>query len=226
MSLTVYGADWCADCIRTKRQLDELGVDYEYLDVAADATLAETAREISGRTNIPVVVYPDGSHQVEPSNADVAGKLAELGIGGVAVTRTPGTPLDVSAADLVSEADAQVEAIGVDEARALLDDPGWLFVDLRDPRELARLGTIPGAHRAPRGMLEFWVDPQSPYHRPVLDDGRRLLLYCGSGWRSALAAATLQRMGRDDVAHLRGGFTAWQEAGHPVEAYEGRAAQA
>ena len=82
MSLTVYGADWCPDCLRTKRQLDELGVDYASLDVAAAAKLAETAREISGRTNIPVVVYPDGSHQVEPRNADVAGKLAELGIEG------------------------------------------------------------------------------------------------------------------------------------------------
>lgn len=80
MSISVYGADWCRDCIRTKRQLDELGVDYNYLDIVADPALAEQAKEISGRMNIPVVCYPDGSHQVEPSNAEVSMKLAELGI--------------------------------------------------------------------------------------------------------------------------------------------------
>ncbi len=78
--VTMYGADWCGDCRRTKAQLDALGVDYELLDVAADAQLAERAREISGRTNIPVVVYPDGAYQVEPSNADVLAKLTALGL--------------------------------------------------------------------------------------------------------------------------------------------------
>lgn len=131
--------------------------------------------------------------------------------------RQPGEPLRRSAAQLVEEADQKVTAITVDDALALLDHPDWLVVDIRDPREIAKLGTIPGAFRAPRGMLEFWVDPLSPYYKPALDDGRRLLLYCGSGWRSALAAAALQDMGRDDVAHLAGGFTAWQEAGYAVE---------
>lgn len=79
MHLIMYGADWCKDCLRTKRYLDELGIDYEYLDVTADAALADTARQISGRTNIPVVVYPDGSHQVEPTNADVEAKLRTIG---------------------------------------------------------------------------------------------------------------------------------------------------
>ena len=79
-TLTVYGADWCSDCLRTKRQLDGLGVRYEFLDVAADATLADEAQRISGRMNIPVVVYPDGSHQVEPADAEVAAKLNALGI--------------------------------------------------------------------------------------------------------------------------------------------------
>lgn len=133
------------------------------------------------------------------------------------MTRQPGEPLRRSAAQLVEEADQKVTAITVDDALALLDHPDWLVVDIRDPREIAKLGTIPGAFRAPRGMLEFWVDPLSPYYKPALDDGRRLLLYCGSGWRSALAAAALQDMGRDDVAHLAGGFTAWQEAGYAVE---------
>lgn len=133
------------------------------------------------------------------------------------MTRQPGEPLRRSAAQLVEEADRKVTAIAVEEAQTLLDHPDWLIVDIRDPREIAKLGTIPGAFRAPRGMLEFWVDPLSPYYKPALDDGRRLLLYCGSGWRSALAAAALQEMGRDDVAHLAGGFTAWQEAGYAVE---------
>ncbi len=133
------------------------------------------------------------------------------------MTRQPGEPLRRSAAQLVKEADQKVTAIPAGDAQALLDHPDWLVVDIRDPREIAKLGTIPGAFRAPRGMLEFWVDPLSPYYKPALDDGRRLLLYCGSGWRSALAAAALQDMGRDDVAHLAGGFTAWQEAGYAVE---------
>lgn len=133
------------------------------------------------------------------------------------MTRQPGEPLRRSAAQLVEEADQKVTAIPADDALALLDHPDWLVVDIRDPREIAKLGTIPGAFRAPRGMLEFWIDPLSPYYKPALDDGRRLLLYCGSGWRSALAAAALQEMGRDDVAHLAGGFTAWQEAGYAVE---------
>lgn len=77
-TLTVYGADWCGDCRRTKKQLDELNVNYDYIDLVADPDQAKTAESISGRTNIPVVVYPDGSHQVEPANADVEGKLREL----------------------------------------------------------------------------------------------------------------------------------------------------
>lgn len=79
-TLTVYGADWCRDCIRTKRQFDELGVAYDYIDLVADPTRADEAEEISGRTNIPVVVFPDGSHQVEPTNDETAAKLQELGL--------------------------------------------------------------------------------------------------------------------------------------------------
>ena len=94
-----------------------------------------------------------------------------------------------------------------------------LFVDIREPQEWAREGILPGAYRAPRGMLEFWVDPASPYYRPALDDGRRLVLYCGSAWRSALAAAALRQMGRDDVTHVAGGFAAWRAAGYPIEPY-------
>lgn len=131
--------------------------------------------------------------------------------------RDPGTPLAKNAATLVAEANEVVETISQSEASALLDNPRVLLVDIRDPRELEREGMIPGAYRAPRGMLEFWIDPESPYYKPALDDGRRLVLYCGSAWRSALAAKSLREMGRDDVAHLEGGFSAWKRAGHPVE---------
>ncbi|WP_226534214.1 glutaredoxin family protein [Microbacterium paraoxydans] len=79
-TITMFGADWCRDCIRTKKQLDELGVDYTYVDLVAEPAAADIAKEISGRTNIPVVVYPDASHHVEPSNADVESKLRELAL--------------------------------------------------------------------------------------------------------------------------------------------------
>lgn len=135
-------------------------------------------------------------------------------------TRNPGEPLARSVKSMVAEASARVEALSPEHVHELLDDPGHLVVDIRDPRELERQGTLPGAFRAPRGMLEFWVDPESPYYKPALDDGRTLILYCGSAWRSALAAATLRDMGREDVVHLEGGFSAWTKAGLPVEPLE------
>lgn len=134
------------------------------------------------------------------------------------MTREPGAPLARSSATLVAEAREAIESIGVVDAAALLGADGVLFVDIRDPRELARGGTIPGAFRAPRGMLEFWVDPESPYYKTALDDGRKLVLFCQSGWRSALTAKTLQDMGFGPVAHLDGGFGAWVAAGQPVDA--------
>ena len=136
--------------------------------------------------------------------------------------REPGAPLSRNAQALVRAANERVETIPVAEAHRLLDDHEVLFVDLRDPRELEREGMIPGAFRAPRGMLEFWVDPESPYYKPALDTGRKLVLYCGSAWRSALSAAVLIDMGFDNVAHLEGGFAAWKGAGHPVVSYDPR----
>lgn len=138
------------------------------------------------------------------------------------MTRQPGSPLPRNSMALVAAAGARIETIGVADAARLLDDDGVLFVDLRDPRELEREGMIPGAFRAPRGMLEFWVDPESPYYKPALDTGRKLVLYCGSAWRSALSAAALADMGFEGVAHLEGGFSAWKRAGHPVAAYAPR----
>ncbi|HJE51969.1 MAG TPA: rhodanese-like domain-containing protein [Tessaracoccus flavescens] len=130
--------------------------------------------------------------------------------------RTPGSPLATSASALVAEANAVVPPISIEEAAALLDDESVLFVDIREPKELEREGMIPGAFKAPRGMLEFWVDPASPYYRADLDSGRRLVLYCGSAWRSALAAEVLHRMGYADVTHIDGGFSGWKKAGHPT----------
>ncbi|MBU3739240.1 MAG: rhodanese-like domain-containing protein [Rhodoferax sp.] len=119
---------------------------------------------------------------------------------------------------LVDEAMAQVTTYSVAQIRERLQDPTLQLVDIRDVRELEHLGTVPGALHAPRGMLEFWVDPQSPYYKPVFgDESREYVLFCGAGWRSALAAKTLQDMGMTRVAHIDGGYTEWQARGGPVE---------
>ena len=122
-----------------------------------------------------------------------------------------------TATTMVNEALALITTHSIEAARALHGQPGVLFVDLRDPRELEREGVIPGAFHAPRGMLEFWVDPASPYHKPALNQpGRQYVLFCAGGLRSALAAKTMQDMGVDQVAHIDGGFGAWKAAGAPV----------
>ena len=117
---------------------------------------------------------------------------------------------------LLAAARAKIEEIPAADALALRDDDSVQLVDIRDVRELDRDGMIPGALHAPRGMLEFWVDPASPYHRDVFASGKKFVFYCASGWRSALAAETLQDMGLEPVAHIEGGFTAWKDAGGPV----------
>lgn len=123
---------------------------------------------------------------------------------------------------MLAEAEAEIATLSAAEAVALRDDPAVLFVDLRDPREVAREGRIPGAFHCTRGMLEFWIDPDSPYHKPVFAEDRRFVFYCAGGWRSALAAKTAQDMGLAKVAHLGGGFGAWREAGGPTETIEKR----
>lgn len=120
-------------------------------------------------------------------------------------------------ADLVAAAKARVRQVSVDEARAGLADGTMLLVDVRDIRELEKEGRVPGAVHAPRGMLEFWVDPASPYHRPVFATDRTIVLFCAMSWRSALAAAALQDMGVENVADMDGGFQAWVAAGAPVD---------
>ena len=117
---------------------------------------------------------------------------------------------------LVEEAMSQVTTYTVEQARVLHAHPGVQFVDIRDVRELEREGVIPGALHAPRGMLEFWVDPESPYHRDVFAQDKEYVLFCAGGWRSALATKTLMDMGLERVAHVEGGFTAWKGAGAPV----------
>lgn len=119
--------------------------------------------------------------------------------------------------ELIADARGRIENLPVAQALALHDDADVLFVDLRDVREVWREGLIPGALHAPRGMLEFWIDPDSPYHKAEFASGKRLVFYCASGWRSALAADTAQRMGLARVAHIDGGFAAWKEAGGAVE---------
>ncbi len=119
---------------------------------------------------------------------------------------------------LVAEADLVVEALSVEQAQALHGREDVVFVDLRDPRELEREGRMPGAFHCPRGMLEFWIDPESPYARPVFQQDKRFVFFCAGGLRSALAARAAQEMGLKPVAHVTGGFGAWKKAGAPVEA--------
>lgn len=126
--------------------------------------------------------------------------------------------LKKTVAQMVAEANAEIETVPASDAIKLKDDPNILFVDIRDIRELDRDGRIPGALHAPRGMLEFWVDPATPYHREVFASGKKFVLFCAAGGRSALAAQTLQRMGLEPVAHVGGGFAAWKVAGGPIEA--------
>ena len=120
-------------------------------------------------------------------------------------------------AALYAEAQAEIETWPIDKAKRHLGDEGVVFVDVRDVRELWREGTIPGALHAPRGMLEFWVDPESPYARELFQSGKRFVFFCAMDWRSAFATKAVQDMGLAPVCHLEGGFNAWREAGGAVE---------
>jgi len=122
-----------------------------------------------------------------------------------------------SAAEMVAEAKGHVENLTPEQVAAELGGADVTLIDIREDDERVQNGAIPGAVRAPRGMLEFWADPTSPYHREEFDPARRTVLYCASGGRSALAAETLQRMGYTNVAHLDGGIKAWKEGGKTVE---------
>ncbi len=122
---------------------------------------------------------------------------------------------------LLDEANAQVRSVTPEEAQALAASGEGLIIDLRDPRELEREGRIPGTKHCPRGMLEFWIDPESPYHKPYFAENKTFIFQCASGWRSALAARTAKEMGLGPVLNLTGGFTAWKKSGLPVETIDG-----
>jgi rhodanese-related sulfurtransferase len=127
---------------------------------------------------------------------------------------------------MVAEAESRIRAYTVEQAREKLADPHVQLVDLRDVRELEREGVIPGAFHAPRGMIEFWVDPESPYFKPIFGEDREFIFFCAAGWRSALTTDTVQRMGLEPVAHIAGGFSAWKAAGAPVEQKPAKAPRA
>jgi rhodanese-related sulfurtransferase len=119
--------------------------------------------------------------------------------------------------DLLAQANAAIETLTPEQALELHGDDNVVFVDIRDVRELQREGKIPDAFSATRGMLEFWIDPTSPYYKEVFGSGKRFVFYCQSGWRSALATKTVQDMGLAPVCHIEGGYRAWKDAGQPTE---------
>ncbi len=125
-----------------------------------------------------------------------------------------------TAAELVEQAEREIITLSLDEVRAAMDDENTVIVDIRDVRELWRSGKIPGAFHAPRGMNEFWIDPTCEYHKPIFSSGKRFIVYCAGAWRSALEAKMFQDMGLKNVAHMAGGFTAWMDAGLPIETVE------
>jgi rhodanese-related sulfurtransferase len=123
---------------------------------------------------------------------------------------------------LLAQAEARIKTLTVEEAQALHGRDDVVFVDLRDPREREREGKMPNAFHCPRGMLEFWIDPESPYAKPVFQEDKQFVFFCAGGWRSALAADIAQEMGLKPVAHIAGGFGAWKKAGAPFEEPEPR----
>ncbi|MBV1904261.1 MAG: rhodanese-like domain-containing protein [Marinosulfonomonas sp.] len=119
--------------------------------------------------------------------------------------------------ELVRLAKEQIETIPAQQAQDAVEAGTAMLIDIRDVRELNRDGRIPDAFHAPRGMLEFWFDPDSPYHKPALVTDKKLILFCASAWRSALSVKALQEMGVENIAELEGGFSAWRKAERPVD---------
>ncbi|MFY0611594.1 MAG: rhodanese-like domain-containing protein [Hyphomicrobiaceae bacterium] len=128
--------------------------------------------------------------------------------------------ITLSAGDLVKAAKAAIKEYTIEEVQAKAGDENVVLVDIRDPRELAREGKMPGAFHCPRGMLEFWICPDSPYHKPVFGEDKEFVFFCAGAMRSALAAKVAQDMGLKPVAHMLGGFGAWKKAGAPVDLEE------
>ncbi len=128
--------------------------------------------------------------------------------------------ITIGVKQMVEAAKAEIENLSVEETQEAKHDPDTIVVDIRDVRELQREGRIPGSLHVPRGMLEFWIDPKSPYHKPIFAEDRKFIFHCASGWRSALAAKVAQDMGLKPVAHIETGFSGWMKAGGPVEEYK------
>ena len=118
---------------------------------------------------------------------------------------------------LIKDAENEIETLSIEEVLKSIENNDSILVDIRDIRELWREGKINSAIHAPRGMLEFWVDPESPYYRDVFSKGKKYIFYCQSGWRSALATQTVQKMGLKPVAHMGGGFSEWKNSGQEIE---------
>ena len=125
--------------------------------------------------------------------------------------------------ELIADAEKNIETISIETVSEMLDDDAVIIVDIRDVRELEREGKLPGAIHAPRGMLEFWVDPDSPYHRELFAEDKKFVFYCASAWRSALATQTLKKMGMKNICHMNGGINSWKKAGLPIEQVEKKA---
>lgn len=121
---------------------------------------------------------------------------------------------------LVDEANAAIETLSAADAIKAAQSEDVVIVDIRDPRELERDGRVPGSFSCTRGMLEFWIDPASPYAKPIFQQDKKFIFYCAGGLRSALAAKAAQDMGLKPVAHIAGGYAAWREAGGPIEKWE------
>jgi rhodanese-related sulfurtransferase len=126
---------------------------------------------------------------------------------------------------MIDEANSQIETMNAQQVKDAMDEGDVVIVDIRDPREVERDGRIPGAFSCTRGMLEFWIDPESPYAKPIFQSDKKFIFHCAGGLRSALAAKTAQDMGLKPVAHLGGGFAAWRDAGGPVEKWEPKKAK-
>ena len=126
---------------------------------------------------------------------------------------------------MIDEANAVVEVLSAEDAIKAAQQPDVILIDIRDPREIERDGRIPGAFSCTRGMLEFWIDPESPYAKPVFQENKKFIFHCAGGLRSALAAKTAHDMGLKPVAHMAGGFAAWRDAGGAVEKVEPRNAK-
>lgn len=128
--------------------------------------------------------------------------------------------ITMSVKQMVADANAEITTISIEDAKALVGRDDHVIVDLRDIRELQRTGKIPGAFSCPRGMLEFWIDPASPYHKDIFNQDKTYVFYCASAWRSALSGKVAQDMGLKPVAHIEGGFGAWAKSDGPIESIE------